>query len=115
MFPPMMERSMVKELGRSGFRDYGIPWRGHPALHEEIAWFATDDDRVLGVVIRDRVDNDFSWVLLAHASIPVPEDDSEISASGYRAVTLKVSRPTQATATAELHEAMQRLAQGGAP
>jgi hypothetical protein len=107
---------MVKELSRSSFRDYGIPWRGHPTLHEELAWFATDDDRMLGVVLRDKVDNDFSWVLMAHIDlVGRGEDGDEISASGYRGVKLRVSRPTQVAATEELPAAMLRLAQGGAP
>jgi hypothetical protein len=40
---------------------YNIPWQGNPFLHEEIMWYATEDDQVLGVVIRDRVDNDYGW------------------------------------------------------
>jgi hypothetical protein len=43
---------------------YRIPVSGHPLLHEELAWFATDDDVALGVLIRDKVDNDYSWVVL---------------------------------------------------
>jgi hypothetical protein len=107
---------MIKEL--KSFRDYGIPWRGHPGLHQELAWFATDDDRVLGVVLRDRVDNDFSWVLMAHVDLIGRDDyepDYETSASGFRTVTLTVSRPTQAVATKELHEAMVQIARGGKP
>jgi hypothetical protein len=30
-----------------------------------LAWFATADDRLIGALIRDRVDNDYGWVLLA--------------------------------------------------
>jgi hypothetical protein len=111
----MMERGMIRELSCYGFRDYGIPWRGHPALHEEIAWFATADDRVFGVVLRDKIDNDFSWVLLAHtALVGRGEVGDEISASGFRSVKLRVSRPTRSAATAELHAAMLQLARGGA-
>jgi hypothetical protein len=107
---------MIKAL--KSFRDYGIPWRGHPGLHQELTWFATDDDRVLGVVLRDRVDNDFSWVLMAHVDLIGRDDyepDYETSASGFRAVALTVSRPTQAVATKELHEAMVQIARGGKP
>jgi hypothetical protein len=42
---------MIKAL--KNFRNYGIPWHGHPALHEELAWFATEDDHVLGLVLRE--------------------------------------------------------------
>ena len=48
----------------ANFKGYPVPWRGHPMLHQEIGWYATDDDRVLGVLIRDKVDDDYSWVLL---------------------------------------------------
>jgi hypothetical protein len=85
---------MIKTL--KNFHDYAIPWRGHPG--------------------RDRVDNDFSWVLMAHVELVGRDDhepDYEISASGFRTVTLKVSRPTQEAATEELHAAMLQLVHGG--
>ena len=34
-----------------------------PALHRDLMWYATDDDAVLGVVILDLVDKDYSWVV----------------------------------------------------
>jgi hypothetical protein len=43
---------------------YHVPVSGHPLLHEELAWYVTDTENVLGVLIRDRVDYDFSWVVL---------------------------------------------------
>jgi hypothetical protein len=107
---------MIKEL--PNFRNYSIPWRGHPALHEEVARFATEDDRILGVVIRDRVDNDFGYVLIAHVDLVGRGDrepDYETSASGYRTITLEVSRPTQAIATEQRHAAMLRLQQDPRP
>jgi hypothetical protein len=104
---------MIRTL--ENFRNYGVPWRGHPGLHQELAWFATEDDRVLGVVIRDRVDNDFGWVLMAHVGLVGRGEGDEISASGFQTVALKVSRPTQTAATEELHAAMLQLARGGRP
>jgi hypothetical protein len=72
------------EQNQSGIRSvqkasYAVPWTGDPRLHEEVMWYATSDDRVLGVVIRDRVDNDF---------------------------IMQTSRPTIELATEELHGAM---------
>jgi hypothetical protein len=75
---------------------YNIIWSGHPSLHEELMWYATDDDRVLGVVIRDRVDNDYSWVVLTREG-----------GETFKGVDLAASRPDVATATAELHVAME--------
>src|SRR5262245_952608 len=34
-------------------------------LAEEMAWFATEDEAALGVLIRDRTDNDFGGVVMA--------------------------------------------------
>ena len=75
---------------------YAVPWTGDPHLHEEIMWYATSDDRVLGVVIRDRVDNDFGWVVLT-------KDHSV-----FRGVDVQTSRPTVEFATEELHNAMRK-------
>ncbi|MGD9901440.1 MAG: hypothetical protein AB7S44_02755 [Spirochaetales bacterium] len=32
--------------------------------HDEIAWFANDDYSIYGTIIRDKIDNDFSAVVL---------------------------------------------------
>jgi hypothetical protein len=75
-------------------RRYRIPRTGHPRLHENLAWFATEGDEVLGVVVRDLIDRDFGWVVLTE------------HADGYRAVDLGCSLPTVDQATAKLHIAM---------
>jgi hypothetical protein len=75
---------------------YTIPWTGDPRLHEEIMWYATSDDLVLGVVIRDRVDNDFGWVVLTK------------DAGVFRGIDVQTSRPTVEIATKELHNAMHK-------
>ena len=75
---------------------YAVPWTGDPRLHEEIIWYATSDDCVLGVVIRDRVDNDYGWVVLTkHSNV-------------YRGIDLQTSRPTVELATEELHNVMRK-------
>jgi hypothetical protein len=95
----------VKEV--DSLRRYGIPWRGNSTFHQELAYYATDDDLVLGVVVRDRVDHDFSWVLIVHTSVALPKFDNQITDSGYHTVDTKVSMATQEIATKELHRVMQ--------
>jgi hypothetical protein len=70
---------------------------GHPLLHHEVAWYATDDDKLLGIIIRDKVDNDFSWVVM------------EMQGQFWRAIDVEASYPDISAATAALH---QRMAQG---
>jgi hypothetical protein len=73
---------------------------GHPKLHRESMWYATDDDAVLGVVILDLVDKDYSWVVLTQSG-----------QAGYTTSDMGVSLPTEDDATAVLHDVM-RLARG---
>jgi hypothetical protein len=56
----------VKPLTSAQFaRIIGSENGPNPALHWEIAWFASADEKRVGAVILDLVDKDFSWVLLA--------------------------------------------------
>jgi len=80
----------------SNLEGYCVPYRGQPMLHEELAWYATQDNQVFGVLIRDRIDHDFSWVVLA-------EDELGI----WRAIDLDSSCPTASIAMAQLHAAMK--------
>jgi len=88
---------------------YDIPLRGDPRLHHEVAWYATVDDRVLGIVVRDRIDNDFGWVVLTRARKPdvALATGVTISPSAYRCVDMETSHPSLAAATAALHQAMR--------
>jgi hypothetical protein len=56
---------MIRQVDKSRF---DIPMSGHPKLHREVTWYATDDDAdddaVLGVVILDLIDKNYSWVML---------------------------------------------------
>ena len=47
---------VIRQVDKSRFN---IPTSGHPKLHRELMWYATDDDTVLGVIILDLVDKDF--------------------------------------------------------
>jgi hypothetical protein len=75
-----------------------VPWKGDSWLNEEIMWYATVDDRVLGVVVRDRIDNDFGWIALMR--------DPDV----FRGIDMKTSLPTAQAATEELHGLMRELA-----
>ena len=76
--------------------NYPTPMRGDPRLHHEIAWFATDDDRALGILILDKVDRDFGWVVLEKID------------GAYHCTDSDVSLPTPEAAERALHEAMLR-------
>jgi hypothetical protein len=78
---------------------FHIPMSGHQALHRELMWYATDDDAVIGVVILDLVDKDFSWVVLTENG----------QGLGFTAIDLGTSHPTEEDATAALHEAIRQV------
>jgi len=52
--------AMIRQIDKSHFT---TSMSSHPKLHRELMWYATDDDAVLGVVILDLVDKDYSWVV----------------------------------------------------
>lgn len=68
-------------------------------MAEEFAWFEHGGERVLGTIIRDRADNDFSGVTLAR--------DRK---GRFRAVHLTRFDPSQRRAKALLRREMERLA-----
>jgi hypothetical protein len=70
---------MIHQTAKARFH---IPMSGHPALHRELMWYATEDDTVLGVVIFDLVDHDYSWVVL-----------TEGNQLGFTAIDLRTSLP----------------------
>ena len=89
---------MIRQVDKSRFN---IPMSGHPKLHRELMWYATDDDAVLGVVILDLAYKDYSWVVLTQSD----------QAAGYTTADMGQSLPTEEDTTAALHDAM-RLARG---
>ena len=68
-------------------------------LTEEIEWHATLDERVLGVVTRDRIDHDFGWIALGR--------DEQFR---FRAVAVNASLPSADAAREQLLECMRGLA-----
>ena len=78
---------------------YNIPLSDDPRLHRELMWYASEDDTVLGVVVLDLVDKDYSWVVLT-------ENDQ---GPGFSAIDLGTSLPSEDDATAALHDAMRSI------
>jgi hypothetical protein len=95
---------MTRQVDKSNFN---IPMSGDPRLHCELKWYAIDDDAVLGVVILDLVDKDYSWVVLT-------ENDQ---GPGYMAIDMGHSLLAEDDATAMLHDAMRKCqrASGAGP
>ena len=79
---------------------YNIPLSDDPRLHRELMWYATEDNAVLGVVILDLVDKDYSWAALTQSD----------QAAGYTTADMGQSPlPTEEDATAALHDAMRSI------
>jgi hypothetical protein len=92
-----METS-IKEISDD---DYRIPRKGVPLHHRNLRWYATADNRVLGVVILDIIDHDYGWVVLSEES-----QNDEFDGTGYRAINLACSPPSQETAAQQLRKTM---------
>lgn len=64
---------------------------------KELAWFATADERLIGVITEDRHDRDFGWVLLGR--------DERLR---YRAIDQNASLPTAEASREQMFAAMAR-------
>jgi len=56
----------VKQLPQARFNAY-VNWIRSPAVDfvsEELTWYSDEEERVIGVVLRDIIDNDFVYVVL---------------------------------------------------
>src|SRR5438132_11923121 len=69
------------------------------AFSEETAWFEHGSERVLGIVVRDRTDNDFTVIVMAR-------DRRRL----FRAVEVTVCQPTRQRAQALLRRESEPLA-----
>ena len=87
---------MIRQVDKSRFN---IPMSGHPELHRELMWYATDDDAVLGVVILDLVDKDYSWVVLTQGP-------------GFTAIDIGASLLSEDDATARHEDKWQVVTAG---
>ena len=46
-------------------KDYDVHKpENYPPFYQELAWYATDDNTVLGVIVYDRLDRDYDWLVL---------------------------------------------------
>ena len=68
------------------------------AITEELAWYATPDERVLATLLHDLIDNDFSWVAMGR--------DETLR---FRAVEWKTSLAGPEEARKDLVSALERL------
>lgn len=66
-------------------------------IFEELEWYATADERVIGMVVRDRIDDDFGCMVLGR--------DERLR---FRAIDVAASHSTQDAARAELFTRMER-------
>jgi hypothetical protein len=79
-------------------RAYAIARMGDTSiLYEELMWFATADDRLLGLLLRDKIDSDYSWVVFARSR-----------QNQYRAIDLGVSARNLTIAERKLTDALER-------
>jgi hypothetical protein len=60
---------MTKRLGRERFDLFAIGTRlsSTELVAEELSYWSNLDKNVIGVVFRDRVDNDYGWALMVYA------------------------------------------------
>jgi hypothetical protein len=88
----------VNDLDRKRFNALAGRSRSPAAAYisEELAWFANTEETVIGVVLRDTVDNDFAAVVLGRDEV-----------GAFRAFDQEVSMPTREEATAWLARAIR--------
>jgi len=86
----------IKAVERKSYNIGGGP---APGLHQELAWWATDDDKVLGSLILDKADGDFSYIVM------IMDDETKL----FICADVGVSRPTADDATRNLHAAMLEM------
>jgi hypothetical protein len=63
---------------------------------EEIEWYATPDERLIGMLERDRIDHDFGWVIFGR--------DERLR---FRAIDVNASLPSSKAARQQLFERMK--------
>lgn len=87
-------------IPRKRFNHYAIGTRRSIMHHlaDELSWWSAADDRLLGVVLRDRTDDDYGWIVLARDRI-----------RRFRAVLLDTSLPSAFRAEEALRLEMARV------
>lgn len=85
-------RRLVMPISQREFSDIsGLPDTADHPIHEEQGWFTDETRAFLGVVIRDRADNDWGYVILARDQMFT-----------FRAIDTTASLPGRAIAVAKL-------------
>ncbi|KTW12539.1 hypothetical protein [Sphingomonas sanguinis] len=85
---------LSKPLSRSRFNLLAIGTRRSPApfLYEEVAYWADREERVIGVIARDRQDDDYYWSLLArdrNGRFRSADFDASLRSAAYATVALR--------------------------
>ncbi|MGB8352316.1 MAG: hypothetical protein WCD79_00355 [Chthoniobacteraceae bacterium] len=100
----MSARIVLQKLGKPRFE--ALTYAKHPYAEltgREVEWYSDSCENILGAVVLDLVDNDWSWVVLGRDE-----------AGMYRAIDLNVSCPSSAKARIELRGSMRKHAATGA-
>jgi hypothetical protein len=91
----------LKNISEQEFHSF---YEGPPSfMHEEVEWVSDLLERVLGTVVRDRIDDDWSYVVLGR-------DEHGI----FRAIDFKISFPDQETAAEQSREKIREHLRTGA-
>jgi hypothetical protein len=105
----MMDAITIRPIEKATFyRDF--PAGQRLPVHHELEWFATDSGRVKGTLILDRIDLDYSWVVIMRTIFDRP-DRSEGPFAAFDPGVLV----NQKDAAREQPHAAMRRAQRGEP
>ena len=65
---------LTKKMPRARFDLYALGTRRSFArvLAEELSWWSDIDEKVIGLVFRDRPDDDYGWIMLARDRVSPP-------------------------------------------
>jgi hypothetical protein len=94
----------LKEISKSHFAILGMA-RLHfvNQIYEEREWWADEDERVIGVVVFDKIDDDWSYMVLGR-------DETGL----FRGMDQGIELPSQASARANLKERLAHYSDSGA-
>lgn len=92
----------IREISEEEFNFYNIGRAPSLMLAEEVSWFADDEARLLGTVLIDKIDKDWSYIILALESDGV-----------YRYADGKVSVEDQEECEDELKDSIRDISVNG--
>ena len=102
--PPLkIPRVYVTAISKSAFQDMcGIAFGDSNPILMEDGWFIDETEKFLGVVVRDKIDQDWGYIILAR--------DEHFQ---FRAIESAHSKPTRDTARGDLQLAIAKLVCSG--